>query len=37
MEQMNKVMVGLDENGELVAIETDEEEEGMYKLGEKQG
>lgn len=34
IEQVNKILVGLDENGELDIIETDEPEEGMFRVKE---
>ena len=32
IEPINKMLVGLDENGEIIAVETDEMEEGMFKV-----
>jgi len=32
IEPINKKLIGLDENGELDVIETDEPEEGMFKV-----
>jgi len=37
IEPINKKLVGLDENGELVVIETDEIEEGMFNLKKEVG
>ena len=36
MKAINKLMVGLDKNGELITIETDEVEEGMYLMKTKE-
>jgi len=36
IEPMNKMLVGLDENGEIIAVETDEPEEGMFKVSENE-
>lgn len=32
IEPINKVLVGLDEDGELDVVETDEIEEGMFRV-----
>jgi len=32
IKEVNKVLIGLDENGELDIIETDEVEEGLFKI-----
>lgn len=36
MRPVKKVLVGLNEKGELDLIETDEDEEGMYTTGEEE-
>lgn len=36
IEEMNKVLVGLDKDGELDIVETDEVEPGMFKISDKE-
>ena len=36
IEPINKKLVGLDQDGELVVIETDEIEEGMFRVKNKE-
>ena len=36
MEQINKILVGLTEDGELDVIQTDIPEEGMFKVSEEE-